>query len=146
MTINPEDLMDREKMLRGPLVVFWNQDEEILPNRPMPEYAPPKRKLRHRLLRVRPFKIELRLAPPPDEGDLGAWGARVAQTLGTTWGTPQEGDRAAYLVGFTFARDAPGAVASAGLVLKNLKGFQVGAVQVRAQEAAHTPTDRSEDA
>lgn len=133
MTINPYDLLDDEKMRNGPMVVFWNQDEEIRPNREFPDYDLPRRPFHAWLFRLRRFKMELRLAPPPDEKELAEWGARVAKTLGVTWGDPLEGDRAAYVIGYTFARNAPAAIATAGYVLKKLDEFHVGAVQVRVE-------------
>jgi hypothetical protein len=135
MTFDAADLLDERRMREGPVVVFWNQNEWIEPRRPMPLGGPlPKRSPIQRARRLKPWHIEMRLQPPPGE-DLQEWGQRIAQCLGVPWGEPREGDRAVWLPGSTWARNAGGAIGSAGVVFKQLADFQLAAAQIRVTRA-----------
>lgn len=132
---NVGDLLDDEKMRRGPLEVLWAQDKWIEPNRPLPIPDLCGRPLRARLMRLRPFWISIRVAPPDNEADLGAWGRAVAAKLGTEWlEDPKDGDKAVWLLAHVFARQAGAALGSAGRIFHRLDGFQISQAQVRVWE------------
>lgn len=139
MVMDADMLLRPEAMRDGPLVVFWNQEAWIEPDAPIlgTDEMPPK-KLVQRLLRCKPWSIEIRLAPPPD-ADLETWGVAVAKKLGVPWsGPPKDGDRAVWMPGATWARNAGGALGSASLVFKDLNGFQIGAAQIRVARMTAT--------
>jgi hypothetical protein len=137
MVFDAAALLSDERMVNGPMVVWWNQDEEETPNRPHEWGDPPRVRLRDRLLGRRPFKVEIRLTPPPAE-DLEEFGHRIAAKLGLPWkyGPPRPEDRAVWLPGEVLARTAPHALGSAGLALKQLDGVSVSAAQIRVEEWA----------
>jgi hypothetical protein len=132
MTFDPAALLDNDKMKNGPLAVVWNQEGWIEPNKPLDKNGGylPKRKLRHRLLRLRPWRVEIRLAPPPDV-DLSEWGNAIAATLGFPFSTPEEGDSVLWMWGGSWARNAGGALGGAGKFLRQLEGHYISAGGIR---------------
>jgi hypothetical protein len=132
MVMDADMLLRPEAMRNGPLVVYWGQDEWIEPNGPLPAITEvPRKGLLQRLLRCKPWTIEIRIAPPPDE-DLETWGQAIAKKLAVPWGgRPKETDRAIWLLASTWARHAGGALGSAAKVFNALDGFKVGAAQIR---------------
>jgi hypothetical protein len=134
MVMDADMLLRPEAMRDGPLVVYWNQEAWIDPGRPLTQATelPPK-KFRARLFRCKPWSIQIRIAPPPD-ADLETWGIAVAKKLSVPWeGQPKEGDRAIWMPGSTWARNAGGALGSASKVFHQLDGFQIGAAQIRVE-------------
>jgi hypothetical protein len=134
MVFRPEQLLNREAMKEGPFDVFWNQDEWIEPTDekvlPVGDQWP-KRKLLQRLLRHKRWHIVMRIAPPPDT-DLQEWGEALAERLKIDWiGPAKSTDRAVWMPMTTWARNAGGAIASAGYVLNSLEGFMLGQAAIR---------------
>jgi hypothetical protein len=135
MVLNADELLDDDAMKNGPMTVFWNQDEWVEPNGdPLPEPtldAWSHRPLKARLLRAKPWAIEMRLAPPPDT-DLGEWGNELTRCFGAELAAPpKEGDKAVWMSFGTWARNAGEAVGSAGLAFKKMDGINLSAVQIR---------------
>jgi hypothetical protein len=94
----------------GPLIALWNQRGWIEPNHPelLPETINfGRRNSRRRCLRLKPFFFLVRVQPPKEK-DLAEFGREVAELfkLPDTQPDPQEGDRAVFLAGGQWARDA----------------------------------------
>lgn len=146
MSIDAATLLDPEKMRHGPLVVLWGLDEYVPPSRPMPWGDRPRRKLRHVLLRRRPFRFALRFTPPPGD-DLYEFGARVAATFGfMDFPKPEDGDRAVWVPGVVMARHAAGALGSAGRAVQHLGHTNVGSAQIHVEAWAAATRRRSHHA
>lgn len=134
MTWNVNEVMDDVALRDGPMIVMWGQSEWIEPSVPLPALplgALPKRTLRQRLWRVRPWRIDYRLKPTPGQ-TLNEFGRAIADQFGVNLlAAPGPDDKAIWLIAGTWARNAPGAISSAGLLLKAMEDIQVVAVQVR---------------
>ncbi len=135
MTFRVDDLIDADKLKHGPLVVYWGQDGYVAPNKDIAvDWRRPPRYRWLRLLGCRPFRFNLRVAPPAGE-NLDDWGRSVADRLGVPWmGTPEAGDVAVWLPGLVMAKSAGEAVGSIQKVFDRLDGFFVSAVQIEAFE------------
>jgi len=137
MTFQVGDLMDPEKILRGPMVVYWGQEEAI----PTPPHIPtaipiepPKPSWRHRRKKMKPWRFMIRLQPPGEE-NLDEWGGRVSAALGVPW-KPQRKDpshSAIWVPGTCLATDAPTVIGHASSVLERLAGFTIVAAQIEAE-------------
>jgi hypothetical protein len=141
MTFQVGELMDPERILNGPMVVFWGQDEAV----PTPAHIggslpisePPKPSWRQRRKKMRPWKFMIRLQPPADE-DLDEWGGRVSAALGVAW-KPSRKDpthTAIWLPGSCLATDAPTVIGECGNVLERLQGFTIVAAQIEVEALA----------
>lgn len=135
MTFRLEDLLDPDRMINGPFVVLWGQDEYIPPSDPLTFGERPPVSLRARLRGMRAFKIEFRFAPPAGR-DLREFGRAIAGLLDL----PHEDDlppkpehRAIFVPGALVAADAPGALGAAGRVVTRMHGLEVAEVQIRVE-------------
>jgi hypothetical protein len=141
MTFQVGELMDPERILNGPMVVYWGQDEaiptpaHIRESLPIPE--PRKPSWRERRKKMRPWKFMIRLQPLPEE-DLSEWGGRVSAALGTPWKPARQDPNhtAIWLPGSCLATDAPTVIGACGDVLEKLQGFTIVAAQVEAEALA----------
>lgn len=134
MSFRIEDLMDADRMKNGPMVVFWNQEGYIPCNKPLRYGERPKVPFAVRLRGWRPWRIEIRLAPPEGE-DLQAFGHMLIERLDLPKmeGAPGDGDRGIFLPGGVVTPDAGSAIASAASIFKHLGGVEVSAVQVKVE-------------
>lgn len=136
MNMNAAELLDPAKVANGPMVVYWGQEVEEFWVKPTPlDFgAEPKRRLRHRIARTKPWRFTLRLEPTPAEESLTIFGERIALRFGQTLrGPPSDTDTAIWQTGSLFARDAPRAIGSVARLLPALDGINVAAVQVRVE-------------
>lgn len=141
MTFDVGQLLDGDKLRNGPMTLFWNQDEFIPCNHKIDYGEPPKRKLIHRLLRVRAFRFDVRIAPPKDmaPAELSEWGKAIAARLDVPWqNEARDGDRAVWLPGWVWCKTAGQAVGSARHVFNKLDGLTIGQAQVRAIASERT--------
>lgn len=147
MTMNADDLLDRDKMLNGPMVVMWGQEDYIPVRDPQRfKLEPPKRRLIERLSRRKPWRIMVRLQPPEGE-DLELFGRKIAASLGIEgkWDSRDPSDKAVWLPASGWYPNAPAAIGAAGRVLNRLSDLPVAAVQVEVQVfPPPTPRDQAE--
>lgn len=133
MTFSTDELLDRDRMKNGPMTVFWNQDDWVRPSKPLDYGQKPKPKLWQRLLRLRLFKLDIRLMPPED-ADLLTWGKEVAAQVGVPWqGEPEDGDKAVWLVGACFARNPAQVVGGTRKVFDKMPGRLIRQAQVQTE-------------
>lgn len=139
MTFWIRDVRNPERMKDGPVAFFWGQDHErrcrhALVYGPRPKVGP-----HHWVRRVRPYAIDVRIAPPSGV-DLADFGREIAARAGTTWtaGVPDARDTAIWLPGWVIARHAGAAAAAACKVLTLLGDLKASELQVRA---ARLPVD-----
>src|SRR4051812_38942522 len=116
MAFDPTSLLSDERLEDGPLVVYWNQEREEFPREPVPEVEERPLRWLWRLLGVRRWRFAIRLTPPPGE-PLAGWGQLVADQLSMTWRAPLDSDRAVWIYGGVFARNASNALGSMQKVL-----------------------------
>lgn len=142
MNVRAEDLLDPERILRGPMVVYWGQEEEEYwrKTEPLSFGDTPKLGLRDRLRRRKLWRFTVRVAPTRDAESLTLFGERVAMRLGQVLGSGADAtDTAIWLPGWLFARTAPEAVGSAARVLMALEGIEISQAQVRVEAASVAP-------
>ncbi len=125
--VNP---LDRSALRRGPLVMYWGQPAPVVVNLMLRWPDRPPISLRERLRGVRPWKVQLRLAPP-DGVTLAQWLPHVAARLGVTVDTPAANASVVHLPLAGRGRFAVEALEVVAAELQRLEGVQFGSAQVR---------------
>lgn len=136
MNFRVEDLLDPDRMLNGPLVFYWGQDDRV-PHRGKPiEWSEPgKMPLKFRLRRAKWWRIVVRLQPPAGE-DLFDFGVRTCAALGQPAPPREPSDTEATAMWFPMlapAKDAPGALACASVFLAQLTSLEASACQIEIE-------------
>lgn len=124
-----------ELLTHGPLVLLWNQCEHIDPDVELPFPAKAEIPWRARFFgpKHRPWKLSIRITPAPG-ADLGVFGGRIAETLGSPLTrAPRDEDHAVWLACVEFERYAADALLSAQRILARLTDLDIGSAQIRVE-------------